>query len=127
PAPAAGVGGALRNRRANEGEGRMSGTSRNTLISLAGNLLAMLLGMGVVVCVGARYGAGPRMDAFWAANTLPNIIGQVYLSLSLLLLSPVFIARRTQAGEAAAWEVGNTFMTGAMTAATAISGLMFAG
>ena len=103
----------------------MNRTSRNTLITLAGNLLATLLGMLVVISVSSRYGAASATDAFWIAYALPSILGQVYLSASLLVLSPAFVGKRTEAGDTAAWALGNTFLTGAMALAAGISVLLF--
>jgi putative peptidoglycan lipid II flippase len=92
----------------------MSATSRNTLVTLSGNGLTLVLGLGVIMSVGQQFGVGRPMDAFWAANTLPNIVGQIFVSVSLLLLSPLFIRRRTEEGVEAAWEVGNTFVMGSV-------------
>jgi putative peptidoglycan lipid II flippase len=105
----------------------VSTTPRNTIITLIGNLLTLLIGMLLVISVGHRFGVGWQMDAFWLSNTLPNVLGQVFLSLSLLVLTPTFIRRRADAGEGAAWKVANTYLSGTVVAGLITSLVLIVG
>ena len=74
-----------------------------TLLTLAGQ------GVGFVtqMAIAASFGARADMDAFLAANTLPQYITAVFLTPLSVVFIPVFIDYMTTGREAEAWQVAS--------------------
>jgi putative peptidoglycan lipid II flippase len=86
-------------------------TAKDVATVLLGNSLGLVLGFVSSVIVAAYFGAGKQLDAFMAAYAIPDLLSQIMLSVSILLVVPIFIEYRTNEGINSAMAIVNKFIT----------------
>lgn len=93
------------------------GTSRSrtqvvvtaSLILLVGNLASRVLGWLRLAVIGAQFGAGRELDAYFAAFRIPDTIFQLVVAGTLFTaFIPVFVSYRARGDEAEAWRVASS-------------------
>lgn len=76
------------------------------IISLL-TLLGMVVSFLTQAIMASLFGAGPDMDAYWAANTLPQYVVTILLSALSVVFIPVFIDHLGTGRNTEAWEVAS--------------------
>ncbi len=80
-----------------------------SLILLAGNFLSRVLGWARLAVIGAQFGSGRELDAYFAAFRLPDLLFQLVVAGSLFTaFIPVFVSYRARDDEADAWRVASS-------------------
>ena len=107
--------GSTRSQEDQETRMRKERAAKSAAVVLAGNFMGLVLGFISSVIVAGYFGAGKQLDAFMAAYAIPDILSQILLSVSILLVVPVFIQYRTNEGVNSAMEIVNKFVTVSLT------------
>ena len=108
-----------------DGRGRLAGqTILITLFAAGGQAIAFV----TQVVIAASFGARADMDAFLAANTLPQYLIAVLLSALGFVFIPVFVEHSASKDDNSAWEVVNNVLTlcTLVLGLLAIAGVIFA-
>jgi putative peptidoglycan lipid II flippase len=80
-----------------------------SLILLVGNLASRVLGWLRLAVIGAQFGAGRELDAYFAAFRIPDTIFQLVVAGTLFTaFIPVFVSYRARGEEAEAWRVASS-------------------
>jgi len=74
-----------------------------SLATLAGQVITF----AVQLVIAALFGAGPQMDAYLAATTLPNYVNAVAVGGLGFVLIPMFASYRQRADEQSAWDLAS--------------------
>ena len=77
---------------------------RHTAVVLLANFGSMVLGLLATVMVAHYFGSGPAVDAFFVALAVPQVVGQILLSVALISIVPGYLRTKTESGVAAAQE-----------------------
>ncbi len=111
---------------AGEGSSRASGLVRAGILLSAAFLVSRGLGYLRTVVVGTTFGAGPELDAFFAAFRLPDLIFQVVAAGAMgSALIPVLAGLFASGERAHAWRVVATVANLLLVALTALAVLAF--
>ena len=96
-----------------------------TMFAMAGQAV----GFVTQVTIAALFGAGADMDAFLAANTLPQYVTAVLLSALSFVFIPVFVDYAATGREDEAWQVASGVISLCLLVlgGLAVGGLFFAG
>ncbi len=80
-----------------------------SLILLAGNFASRVLGWLRLAVIGAQFGPGRELDAYFAAFRIPDVIFQLVVAGTLFTaFIPVFVSYRARQEEAEAWRVASS-------------------
>jgi len=75
---------------------------RHTAVVLLANSASMALGLLATVLVARYFGSGATVDAFFVALAVPQVVGQILLSVALISIVPVYLELKTKSGADAA-------------------------
>ncbi len=64
--------------------------TRQTVVVLLGNVVAMILGFGISAYVAAEYGDSRELDVFFVILPIPLLAGQLIVSVALLVITPYY-------------------------------------
>ncbi len=108
---------------------RRAGLARSAAVVTALGASAQILGLGTQAIIAGAFGAHAEMDAFLAANTLPQYVVTVLLGALVVVFVPVFIDYDGRGRSADAWHVASAVVTaaGLLLAGLATVGLLLAG
>lgn len=108
--------------------GSMKRLVRPTLVVTMFAIGGQAIGFVTQVVIAAAFGARADMDAFLAANTLPQYAIAVLLGTLGFVFIPVFVDYSSSGDDREAWEVVNGFLTlcTVVLAVLALAGVMFA-
>jgi murein biosynthesis integral membrane protein MurJ len=76
--------------------------SRHTAVVLFANFASLVFGLLATVAVAHYFGSGRTVDAFFIALSVPQIAGQILLSVALVAIVPVYTRYRNEHGLAGA-------------------------
>ena len=80
-----------------------------SLILLVGNFASRVLGWLRLAVIGAQFGPGRELDAYFAAFRIPDVIFQLVVAGTLFTaFIPVFVSYRARKEEAEAWRVASS-------------------
>src|SRR5437667_10455815 len=101
---------------------------RPTFIVTIFVLGSQMIGFVTQIVIASAFGARADMDAFLAANTLPQYLITVLLSALGFVFIPVFIDYASGKDASEAWEVVNAVMTlcALILGGLALAGVLFA-
>ena len=91
--------------------GHVTRLLRPTLVVTLFTLLAQVVAFVTQVVIAAAFGAGAAMDAFLAANTLPQYLLSVVLNALGFVFIPVFLEYGKQGREEDAWRLVSVVLT----------------
>lgn len=90
---------------------RAGGLVRPTLVVTLLTLLAQVVTLGIQIVIAAAFGAGAAMDAFLAANTLPQYLLAIVLNALGFVFIPVFVEYGKQGRGDEAWRLASAVLT----------------
>jgi len=77
-----------------------------SVVGLTGlSIVNSILALAADVLVTAKFGVGHRADAYFAALTIPSILGTTLPAAAATAFVPVYYRLRQESGEAAAWRM----------------------
>jgi len=91
--------------------GHVTRLLRPTLVITLFTLLAQVVAFVTQVVIASAFGAGAAMDAFLAANTLPQYLLSVALNALGFVFIPVFLEYGKQGREDDAWRLASAVLT----------------
>lgn len=71
---------------------------RHYTVVLFANAVSLIFGLLATVLIAHYFGSGREVDALFIALSLPQIIGQIVLSVALVAILPVYIEHRNSRG-----------------------------
>lgn len=96
-----------------------------SLIVTIGAIASRVLGWVRLAVIGAQFGAGRELDAYFAAFRIPDAIFQLVVAGTLFTaLLPVFVSYRARHDEVEAWKVASSVINLVLIALAALSLVM---
>ena len=77
------------------------------------SLITLFLNFGIQLFLAHAFGAGPQMDAYVAAMTLPTLLTTVLVAAMGYVVIPAFVDSMTTRGADATWTMSSTLFNGA--------------
>lgn len=105
------------------------GLTRSAGIAGLATLISRVLGLVRDQALAYRFGAGDRMDAFFVALRIPNLLRELFAEGAMnAAFVPVFTRRLTREGREAAWRLGAQLINAlaVVTGVIAAAGIVFA-
>ena len=110
-------------------ESTRDGLARSAGIAGLATLTSRVLGLVRDQALAYRFGAGDRMDAFFVALRIPNLLRELFAEGAMnAAFVPVFTRRLTREGREAAWRLGSQLINAlvVVTGVIAAAGMVFA-
>ena len=105
------------------------GLTRSAGIAGLATMTSRVLGLVREQALAYRFGAGDRMDAFFVALRIPNLLRELFAEGAMnAAFVPVFTRRLTREGREAAWRLGTQLINtlAVVTGVIAAAGIVFA-